>query len=238
MYGLPVSMRDQELHFESFLMAFEDEDWFYGPGFFWVHFGPGDQMGGINDVSMTFRCKPAEEVMARYYNPVWTPPLNRQDGSTEDWPDTALFIDDLPGDSAGEDEILSFASYEDDKYVRFAIRYSERPLGNFTIWLDATGDGKADYLLSSGPTIPDFPVEVFFRSSAFGDWSRTEMLGAADSATVGGTVEIRLNKVFMPEDCDGALTVWLEDHNAEWSALDDAIKGHHIIPVIPSEEEG
>ncbi|MBS3788956.1 hypothetical protein KGY79_12280, partial [Candidatus Bipolaricaulota bacterium] len=46
-----VSTHDQKLHYESFIRAFKDEGWFYGPGFFWVNFVGNCTIGGINDRS-------------------------------------------------------------------------------------------------------------------------------------------------------------------------------------------
>jgi len=233
---IAVSTRDQELHYESFLVAFQDEDWFYGPGFFWVHFVGRGWIGGINDKLMSFRQKPAEEVMARYYNPKWNPPLNRQDGSMDDWPESALLRDDPKGDAGGGDDILGFAAYQDDTHIHFAIEYSDTPAGNFMIWLDATEDGTADYFLS-GDYWRSGAMVTFFRRPDLKDWSGTETLGIADTAVAGGIVELRLNKAFLPEE-HLTLTAWVEAHYANWSGLDDSLEGRHAIPFIPSVEGG
>ena len=229
---IAVSTRDQELHYESFMLAFQDEDWFYGPGFFWVHFVGDNRIGGINDRLMSFRQKPAELVIGRYYNPEGRPSSNRQDGSLDDWP-KSVFVSSDPEESSGfGDDILGFAAYQDSTHIHFAIEYSRTPTGNFTIWLDASGDGIADFFLSGDYWGSQGCMVTFLRRPDFEDWSGTETLGIADTAVVGGIVELCLNKAFLPEEYP-TLTAWAEDHDASWSWIEDSLEGRYTVPFLP-----
>ena len=237
LYALPVSTREQELHYESFLRAFEDEDWFYGPGFFWVHFAPGREIGGINDRSMSFRAKPAEQVMTEYYNPTAPKPANTQDGSTEDWPESALWVEDPEGDTSGVDDILNFAVYQDTTHIYAAIEYSATPRGNIVIGFDVNGDDEEDYFLSGGSLAPGFPMEVYLQQPNFEDRSADVTLGIADCAVAGTVIEVRLHKAFLPGDWE-TVRAALSDLSENWAQTEDWVRGIHEIPLVLAQESG
>jgi len=226
------SMMDQTLHYSSFIEAFEDEAWFYGPGFCCIDFTPYISIGGINDAGWTLREKPAQWVIAEYFGAEATEPANSQNGSTEDWPQSALRVDDPTGDTVGLDDIVSFAAYHDTRFVFFAVEYTDTPGGMLFIEFDMTGDGEKEYYLSSYAFGDGFPMRVFLRRPHPKDPTQNTVMGVADCAIVGGTVELRLHKGFLPVDFAG-VRASVFDMSSDWSKTEDRISGFHEVPFIP-----
>ena len=225
-----VSMIDQELHFESFIKAFEDEDWFYGPGFCCVDFAPYESIGGINDRTWSFREKPAQQIISDYLRSTTPRARNKQDGSTEDWPESALRIDDPRGDQSGSDDILSIAAYQDASHIHLAVEYSSPPRGNLIIKLDVSGDGNVDYVLA--PIPPASAMEMYVNPIL--DDDSDEWIGIVDVAVADRTVELRVDKAFLPLCCQTIL-FWVVDHKDGWAGTEDSVPGPHEIPFIAPE---
>ena len=231
---IPVSLEDQRLHYASFVEAIKDVPWFFGAGFYWVNFFISDMVGSINDGSMTFRLKPAQDVVANFYG--GTVDSNRVDGSVADWPEGALHLTDPVGDNRGSgDDIVAFSTYEDEEYVFFAIAYADDPLGNFRIWMDDDDDGDPDVYLSGSYNIEHRPMVTMVWNPDVRNWSNTKVLGFADMGVRKGLVELRLNKIFLPDGATG-FTVWCDDQNSSWSGYDDKLEGVHTIPYLGSDQ--
>ena len=230
-----VSMEDQVLHYESFIMAFEDEDWLYGPGFCCINFAPYISIGGINDSGWSLRGKPVEWLIAEYFGADATEPANTQNGSTADWPQSALKVDDQVGDTTGIDDIVSFAAYHDEEYMYFVVEYTDTPGGMLFIELDTTGDGEEEYYLSSYAFGEGFPMRVYVRQPNPEDRTQDTVLAVADCAIVGGMVELRLHKAFVPCDVQ-ALWASVFDMSSDWSKTEDYIPGFYEVPFVTGTE--
>ena len=229
----PIDLNAQANLYSAFLQAFADVDSYMGPSFFWYHFLDLPVNGGRNDRDMSPRLKPAEQVMRTWWlGDVPRPIVDVSDGVSDEWPGTALTARDPMADQTGTgDDLLSLRALEDDSYIYLALEYAKSPAGGLAIWVDTTGDRVPEYHIG----IDDSGVwdgvrrwVGYVRRSA--NWQFQECIGVLDVAVTGTLIEARLHKRFLDGD-ERRKSIYVADHNADWSGLDDEIPGWFAVPL-------
>ena len=222
-----LDLEEQQLWYASALTAFGGMEGFFGLGAFWydfMHF----LSGGVNDIGLTPRLKPAEWYLAEVFNGEAISRPIRVDGSAADWTDTGILIEDPSGDNrAAGDDILWVRGTQDGAHLYLGLQYSASPQGGLTVWLDTDENNQWDFYIGIGPNPGN-------QGTWLGNVQRNGLpnrsVGVADIAVAGGFVEVRLNRRYI-DGYQGPIRIRVTDANSAWTADDDTIPLWTMIPA-------
>ena len=224
-----LDLEEQRRWYEAAITSFDEMEGFRGFGAFWYHlYYP--MLGGVHDVDLSPRLKPAEWFLAEHYGGTATLRPIRIDGDASDWSEKGILIEDTTGDDLpGGDDLLWVRVTQDDMYLYLALQYSATPQGGLSVWLDLQDDGQWDSFVGVGPAFSWYDqagwIGHVHRSS-----NPDQSAGAADVTVSEGFVELRLNRRYIDEHA-GPIGIRITDAHATWTADDDAIPYWTTVPA-------
>jgi len=229
MSGDCLDLDEQRRWYEAAVTAFESMDGFRGFGAFWYHFYYV-MLGGVHDIDLSPRLKPAEWFLAEHYDGTATSRPIRIDGDVSDWAEKGILVEDATGDNRpGGDDLLWLRATQDDMYIYLALQYSAEPQGGLAVWLDLQDDGQWDYFVGVGPAFFWYDQKGWI-GHVHRSTNSDQSSGVADVAVSGGFLELRLNRRYIDEHA-GPIGIRITDANATWTADDDAIPYWTTVPA-------
>jgi hypothetical protein len=221
-----INLDAQAHYYEAFLRAFEQEDWFMGPNFFWYHFAENPYTGGQSDGEMTPRLKATEGVLTRWFSG------EHVSFPVAVWPSAALRVADPSGDArSGGDDVVEVRAMDDGDYMQFLVQYVRSPKGGLAIWIDASGDESPEYYIGINNVVINGLPRWIGHVRRVSSWQLGDCLGVLDVAVTATRIDARLHRRFLEADAR-AKSILVFDHSADWSGYDDEIPGWHLVPCL------
>jgi len=227
-----VDLQEQRDWYESVLESFSEMEGFFGLGTFWYDFTHW-MLGGVNDINMTPRLKPAEAFLSESFGGVAAERMIMLDGDLSDWDGIGVSIEDPAGDNRFHgDDLIRVQGFQDDAYLYCAIQYTALPAGGLTVWLDTGGDNNWDFSIGIGPI--QGTEEAWMGNVGDKDLPG-RAVGVADVASRENCLEVRLHRRYI-YGYSGPISIRVTDANAAWTGDDDSIPSWMLIPSGLSPE--